>query len=146
MQQKYNDHNTIGNELTISRTTPWTTYAVFQTTLTAWAFTDLVIFFLFYKATEDLQANVQQKILTAIGIWVFVFAKSIKLYGHWIRYPADLLMLPFSILFGHLHGFIKLAGLLTLSAVRRSILQIIAWTFADRSIDILGKSRWRRRG
>jgi hypothetical protein len=85
--------------------------------LTAWAFTDFLIFFLFYKATEDLPADVRQKILITIGIWIFVFAKSIKLYGHWIRYPADLLMLPYSILFGHLHGFIKLAGLLTLSAV-----------------------------
>jgi hypothetical protein len=77
-----------------------------------------LIFSLFYRATEDLPADFQRKILTAVGIWIFVFAKSIKLYGHWIRYPADLLMLPYSILFGHLHGLIKLAGLLTLSAVR----------------------------
>jgi hypothetical protein len=106
------------DKLTIPRSTPWTTYAVFQTTLTAWAFTDFLIFFLFYRATEELPADIQQRILTAIGIWIFVFAKSIKLYGHWIRYPADLLMLPYSILFGHLHGLIKLVGLLTLSAVR----------------------------
>ncbi|KAG9814451.1 glycosyltransferase family 2 protein, partial [Aureobasidium melanogenum] len=98
------------------RSTPWTTYAVFQTTLTAWAFTDFLIFFLFYKATEDLPAGTRQRILVAVSVWIFVFAKSIKLYGHWIRYPADLLMLPCSILFGHVHGFIKLAGLLTLSA------------------------------
>ncbi|TIA24589.1 hypothetical protein D6C80_00303 [Aureobasidium pullulans] len=98
------------------RLTPWTTYAVFQTTLTAWAFTDLLLFFLCYKATEELPADTQQTVLTAVGIWIFVFAKSIKLYGHWIRYPADLLFLPISILFGHVHGFIKLAGLTTLSA------------------------------
>ncbi|KAH0255155.1 glycosyltransferase family 2 protein, partial [Aureobasidium melanogenum] len=42
------------------RSTPWTTYAVFQTTLTAWAFTDFLIFFLFYKATEDLPAGTRQ--------------------------------------------------------------------------------------
>ncbi|THZ86917.1 hypothetical protein D6C84_02113 [Aureobasidium pullulans] len=82
-----------------------------------WAFTDLLLFFLCYKATEELPADTQQTVLTAVGIWIFVFAKSIKLYGHWIRYPADLLFLPISILFGHVHGFIKLAGLMTLSAV-----------------------------
>ncbi|KAK6007240.1 hypothetical protein QM012_006248 [Aureobasidium pullulans] len=98
------------------KSTPWTTYAVFQTTLTAWALMDFLIFFFFYKATENLPVGTRQRILTAIGIWIFCFAKSIKLYGHWIRYPADLLMLPCSVLFGHVHGLIKLAGLLTLSA------------------------------
>lgn len=112
------------DKLTSQRSTPWTTYAVFQTTLTAWAFTDFLIFFLFYKATEDLPAGTRQNSLIAIGIWIFVFAKSIKLYGHWIRYPADLLMLPCSILFGHVHGVIKLAGLLTLSAVCCSMLRL----------------------
>jgi hypothetical protein len=82
------------------------------------------MFFLFYRATEDLPADIQRKILITVGIWIFVFAKSIKLYGHWIRYPADLLMLPFSILFGHLHGLIKLVGLLTLSAVCYIVLGI----------------------
>jgi hypothetical protein len=119
-------HIKLGEALIISRLTPWTTYAVFQTTLTAWAFTDLLMFFLFYRATEDLPADIKQKILTSVGIWIFVFAKSIKLYGHWIRYPADLLMLPYSILFGHLHGIIKLVGLLTLSAVRYNVLQLDA--------------------
>ncbi|KAI5246920.1 hypothetical protein E4T47_02360 [Aureobasidium subglaciale] len=98
------------------RSTPWTTYAVFQTTLTAWAFTDLLLFFSVYKATETLPTGDREKTLTAIGIWIFVIAKSIKLYGHWIRYPADILWLPISVAFGYVHGFIKLAGLMTLSA------------------------------
>lgn len=104
-------------KLTLGSVTPWTTYAVFQTTLTAWAFTDLVIFFLAYKATDGLPSDTRRSILVSLGVWIFVIAKTIKLYGHWIRYPGDLLWLPISILFGHVHGFIKLAGLMTLSAV-----------------------------
>ena len=100
------------------RTHPWTTYAVFQTTLTAWAFTDPLIFFLCYKASADWTFESRKTFLTAIGVWIFVFAKSIKLYGHWIRYPADIIWLPISILFGYTHAVIKLIGLMTLSAVR----------------------------
>ena len=90
---------------------------MFQTTLTAWAFVDPCLFFLCIKATEILSTDMRTKVLLAIGFWIFVFAKSIKLMGHWIRYPADIALLPLSILFGYMHGFIKLIGLLTLSEV-----------------------------
>ncbi|GAB7344114.1 hypothetical protein MBLNU457_2015t2 [Dothideomycetes sp. NU457] len=96
-------------------THPWTTYAVFQTTLTAWAFMDPLIFALIYRSTETWSPEARSQIRVLAAIWIFVFAKSIKLMGHWIRYPADLFLLPLSILFGYLHGVIKLAGLLTLS-------------------------------
>lgn len=107
----------IAVRLTVNRLTPWTTYAVLQTTLTAWAFTDFLIYFLCYKASEELPEETRRVLRITTAVWIFVVAKSIKLYGHWIRYPADLLWLPVSILFGQLHGFIKLEGLMTLSAV-----------------------------
>lgn len=94
---------------------PWTTYAVFQTTLSAWAFTDPLLFFFCVKATENVSTDVRSHILIAMAMWIFVFAKSIKLMGHWIRYPVDLTLLPISVLFGYIHGLIKLAGLFTLS-------------------------------
>ena len=89
-----------------------------QTTLTAWAFVDPLLFFLVFKATESRPADSRRIILIAAGIWIFVFAKSVKLMGHFIRYPSDIIMLPVSILFGYIHGFLKLAGLLTLHEVR----------------------------
>jgi cellulose synthase/poly-beta-1,6-N-acetylglucosamine synthase-like glycosyltransferase len=104
-------------KLTVFSSMPWTTYAVFQTTLTAWAFTDLLIFFLIYKASEGISAETRKTVLIVAGLWIFVLAKTVKLYGHWIRYPADLLWLPIHLLTGLVHGFIKLAGLMTLSAV-----------------------------
>jgi len=100
-----------------NRSHPWTTYAVFQTTLTAWAFGDPLLFFFCIQATENLTTDVRASVLLAVGLWIFVFAKSIKLMGHWIRHPADLALLPVSILFGYIHGLIKLVGLLTLSEV-----------------------------
>lgn len=100
-----------------NRTHPWTTYAVFQTTLTAWAFIDPVLFYLIFRATETWASDYQILVRTFAAIWIFVFAKSVKLMGHFIRYPADLILLPISILFGYLHGIIKLIGLCTLSEV-----------------------------
>ncbi|KAK8194381.1 Type 2 glycosyltransferase [Zalaria obscura] len=96
-------------------TQPWTTYAVLQTTLTAWAFIDPLLYFLFYKAAEDWPAESRRLVLLAVAIWIFVFAKTVKLIGHFIRYPADIVLLPVSIMFGYVHGILKLCGLLTLS-------------------------------
>ena len=48
--------------------------------------------------------------------WMFI-TKFVKLLGHYIRYPADLLLLPVSILFGYLHGLIKLYAMLSLNVV-----------------------------
>jgi len=39
----------------------------------------------------------------------------VKLWGHFFRYPADILFLPIYVLFGYFHGAIKAYGLFTLS-------------------------------
>lgn len=44
-------------------------------------------------------------------------SKFIKLLGHYIRYPVDILLLPVSILFGYFHGIIKVYAVLTLNVV-----------------------------
>ncbi|EHA25997.1 hypothetical protein ASPNIDRAFT_56966 [Aspergillus niger ATCC 1015] len=41
--------------------------------------------------------------------------KFIKLLGHYIRYPVDVILLPVSILFGYFHGAIKIYAVLTLN-------------------------------
>lgn len=69
------------------------------------------------QATKDLPQEQRGWVLIAFGLWIFIFAKTVKLMGHFIRYPADILLLPLSILFGYLHGIIKLIGLCTLSEV-----------------------------
>ncbi|KAK4992845.1 hypothetical protein LTR66_006164 [Elasticomyces elasticus] len=96
------------------RQQPWSTYAVQLTTLNAWAFTDLILFFVWWRATEGWQD--QQRTLTRgfAFFWIFVFSKTIKLWGHFIRYPEDIIYLPVTVLFGQFHGLIKVYGLLTL--------------------------------
>ena len=58
--------------------------------------------------------------MQALGLWMFV-SKFIKLVGHYIRYPVDVLLLPVSILFGYLHGIIKIYAVLTLNVVSSKI-------------------------
>ena len=54
--------------------------------------------------------------MQSLGVWMFV-SKFIKLLGHYVRYPVDVLLLPVSILFGYLHGIIKVYAVLTLNVV-----------------------------
>lgn len=54
--------------------------------------------------------------MQALGVWMFI-SKFIKLLGHYIRYPVDVLLLPVSILFGYFHGGIKMYAVLTLNVV-----------------------------
>lgn len=49
-------------------------------------------------------------------------SKWIKLLGHYVRYPADFLLLPLSALFGYLHGLLKLYAMLTLDVVSEFVL------------------------
>ncbi len=46
-----------------------------------------------------------------------MFSKFIKLITHFVRYPIDLVFWPVSVVFGWLHGFIKVYALITLSEV-----------------------------
>ncbi|OAX82131.1 hypothetical protein ACJ72_03514 [Emergomyces africanus] len=52
--------------------------------------------------------------LKALAAWMFV-SKFIKLLGHYIRYPAEVILLPVSILFGYFHGLIKVYAAFTLN-------------------------------
>lgn len=54
--------------------------------------------------------------MTALYFWIFT-SKWIKLLGHYLRYPVDVLLLPVSVLFGYFHGAIKMYAVMTLNVV-----------------------------
>ncbi|RMY86532.1 hypothetical protein D0862_10910 [Hortaea werneckii] len=97
-------------------TQPWSTYSVLQTTITAWALPyDILIFVAWYQASLDWPHGTRVALMTFLAAWTFVFSKTVKLWGHFIRYPADVVFIPVYIFFGYFHGLIKLWGLFTLS-------------------------------
>lgn len=54
--------------------------------------------------------------MTMLYLWIFT-SKWIKLLGHYLRYPVDVFLLPVSIIFGYLHGAIKMYAVMTLNVV-----------------------------
>lgn len=103
------------------RSQPWSTYAVLQTTVTAWALPyDAFIFFSCYQASVAWDYDSRRALFIFLAFWTFGFSKTVKLWGHFIRYPVDIIYIPLYVAFGYYHGVIKLQGLFTLNAVSRS--------------------------
>jgi len=99
-------------------TQPWSTYTVLQTTITAWALPyDVFMFLAWYQASSGWSHDTRITLLISLALWTFVFSKTVKLWGHFFRYPADIMFMPVYIGFGYFHGLIKLWGLFTLSEV-----------------------------
>ena len=115
-------------------------YAVFQTTITQWAFLlDSLLFASFYFALSESgyyasegaeQPHAEQwqrSVFWALFLAHFVFAKTIKLVPHLLRNPGDVRFIPVSVFFGYFHNLIKLYGCMTVTEVcfqpriRRSI-------------------------
>ncbi|KAH9835058.1 glycosyltransferase family 2 protein [Teratosphaeria destructans] len=98
-------------------TQPWSTYSVLQTTVTAWALPyDALIFLSWYQASREWPSDTRQALFIFLAFWTFVFSKTVKLWGHFFRYPADVMFIPVYIGFGYFHGLIKLWGLFTLNS------------------------------
>lgn len=76
----------------------------------------MALIYLCHKATESWDRDSHVLAMRALLIWMFI-SKFIKLLGHYIRYPVDILLLPVSILFGYFHGVIKMYAVLTLNVV-----------------------------
>ncbi|OJJ48071.1 hypothetical protein ASPZODRAFT_1507223 [Penicilliopsis zonata CBS 506.65] len=94
---------------------PWSAYAVHLTTLSPPALLgDLLLVILCHKATATWDAESHLLAMQSLYTWMFI-SKWIKLVGHYIRYPVDVLYLPVSILFGYFHGIIKMYAVLTLN-------------------------------
>ncbi|OQO02021.1 hypothetical protein B0A48_12494 [Cryoendolithus antarcticus] len=98
-------------------TQPWSTYSVLQTTITAWALPyDCLILYSWYLASQNWPSDFRRAFFITLLSWIFLFSKTVKLWGHFTRYPADIVFLPVYISFGYLHGIIKAYGLFTLNA------------------------------
>lgn len=104
-----------------TRRHPWSTYAVFQTTITAGAIYDLLLFLTLGLALADKEWS-QHWALIMIGFTTFwIFTKVSKVSGHYLRYPADLCYVPLQVAFGIFHTFyIKIPAFCTMNEVSSS--------------------------
>lgn len=108
-----------------SRHQPWSTYAVYLTTVSHWALAwDSFLIYLFFDMTKCWPNNSRDIGLATLISWMFL-SKFLKLLGHYVRYPGDFLLLPVSIFFGYFHGFIKGYAMLSLNVVRASIYSLV---------------------
>lgn len=91
-----------------------------MTTITAWAaIWDPMMVYLLYRATEEWTLQERRVAIGAFVGWILL-SKTIKLLGHFIRYPADVFLLPISWAFGYIHSIAKLWAMLTLHEVGSS--------------------------
>ena len=88
---------------------PWSSYAVFLTTLTHWA--PLWDIGLWLHRPEG-------EVTFWLLLSIMAFSKIIKLVPIFLRSPYQIVWLPVSILFGQFHACIKFYALLTLHVVR----------------------------
>jgi len=88
-------------------------------TFTSLAFlVDPFLLYSCWRATEGWPLASRQWAFWAQFAFMFAFTKVVKLMGLFLRNPCDLKFLPVSIVFGYLHGLIKLYALATLEKVR----------------------------
>ncbi|KAF2268367.1 hypothetical protein CC78DRAFT_576377 [Lojkania enalia] len=107
---------------------PWSLYAVFQTTITQWAFFyDCSLLTCFYftlcdagyyggpRAGDKEAERRQLALLWAAFLGHIAFSKTIKLIPHLLRNPGDVRFVLVSILFGYFHNLIKFYGCITVT-------------------------------
>ncbi|KAI1743410.1 glycosyltransferase family 2 protein [Xylaria scruposa] len=95
---------------------PWCTYALHIATFTSLAFVvDPLLLLSLWWGTEGWDKDTRQQLFWSQFIFIFAYTKVVKLIGLFRRQPSDILFLPISILFGYLHGLIKLYALFTLN-------------------------------
>lgn len=103
-------------EWTVWRRHPWSTFAVFQTTLSSWALVyDIMMLGLFWQLTIDLNQPIQHISRILFALWVVLFCRIVKYMGHFVRYPEDLKYILLIPLFGYFHScFIKMYAMITM--------------------------------
>ena len=112
---------------------PWSTYAVYLTTVSHWALLwDYLLISLYLDMATSWTSGNRKCGLAILAGWMFL-SKFLKLLGHYIRYPADFLLLPISIFFGYFHGLIKGYAMCSLNVVRN--LPLVTSPWARRSSD-----------
>lgn len=77
---------------------------------------DGLMAWLLFKAMKELLKQNVISVMIGFASWL-VFTKVVKLAPHLYRYPMDIRFIPVAIVFGYLHGLIKIYALLTLNVV-----------------------------
>jgi hypothetical protein len=105
-------------ERTVWRRHPWSTFAVFQTTVTSWSLAyDVVLSWLWWHVTADLRPERRLIARVLVYLWIFLLCRLIKYTEHFRRFPSDLVYVPLIPLFGYYHSiWIKMHAMLTLQA------------------------------
>jgi len=103
-------------ERTVWRRHPWSTFAVFQTTLTSWSLAyDVLLCWMWWHITADLHSHWRLLARTSVYLWIFLLCRLIKYTEHFCRFPADLVYVPLIPVFGYFHSIcIKLHAMFTL--------------------------------
>lgn len=123
-----------------NRNYPWSLYAVFQTTITQWAFLfDCLLFAFFFCALSEAgyyeprphaqRDDWQRALLWSLFLGHFAFCKTVKLVPHLLRNPGDVRFVPASVLFGYFHNLIKLYGCITVTEVCQPRSRLLAPCF-----------------
>ncbi|KAJ6442878.1 glycosyltransferase family 2 [Purpureocillium lavendulum] len=95
---------------------PWCTYALHIATFTSLAFAiDPLLLASCWWATGNWDIAHRRYAFWAQFVFMFGFTKVVKLMGLFLRNPGDVVFLPVSIVFGYLHGLIKIYALVTLN-------------------------------
>lgn len=109
------------------RKQPWSTYAVYQTTILQWALLwDCLLVYFYLTGSQSWDTDSRTAGLLLLLTWMWM-SKFLKLMGHYIRYPVDFLLLPVSILFGYLHGLIKARAMISLDVVSPRSISCFFW-------------------
>ncbi|KAG4419336.1 hypothetical protein IFR04_007484 [Cadophora malorum] len=93
--------------------TPWSLYALLLATLSHSLITDPLLGFLLHCSTITWDPSHRLLIFCIFALWL-LSTKVVKLLPHFALYPRDICFLPVTIIFGYLHGPIKLYAFFTL--------------------------------
>ncbi|KAF1808347.1 hypothetical protein P152DRAFT_223581 [Eremomyces bilateralis CBS 781.70] len=94
-------------ERTIWKRYPWSSFAVFQTTLTSWSpIYDLALSTSFWNMTAGISFGWQCCLRSIMCLWIFWGCRAVKYVEHWKQYPEDLVYLPLLPFVGYLHTII----------------------------------------
>lgn len=77
---------------------------------------DGLLAWLLIKSNKEIPGWNLTAVMISFAIWL-VSTKAVKLVPHFHRYPMDVRFIPLAVVFGYLHGVIKIYALLTLDVV-----------------------------
>ncbi|KYK57442.1 glycosyltransferase family 2 [Drechmeria coniospora] len=118
---------------------PWCVYALHIATFTSLTFAvDPLLLASCWWATGEWSYGNRQYAFWSQFMFMFGFTKVVKLLGLFRRHPIDVVFLPASIIFGYLHGLIKLYALMTLNMPCHAGTPSRAW---NRSLTV-AKTSW----